>query len=72
MNDGKFEIIILKNLDLVVFGKIITGNMPLESEDISIISTEATIRTSFPVSFQMDGEYYGAETEFNISIAPQS
>jgi hypothetical protein len=41
MNDGKFEIIILKNLDLVVFGKIITGNMPLESEDISIISTEA-------------------------------
>jgi diacylglycerol kinase (ATP) len=29
MNDGKFEIIILKNLDLVVFSKIITGNTPL-------------------------------------------
>jgi diacylglycerol kinase (ATP) len=72
MNDGKFEIIILKNLDLIVFGKIITGNMPLESEDISIISTDqATIRTNFPVSFQMDGEYCGAETEFNISIAPK-
>jgi diacylglycerol kinase (ATP) len=72
MNDGKFEIIILKNLDLMVFGKIITGNMQLESEDISIISTyKATIKTNFPVSFQMDGEYYGAETEFNIAIAPK-
>lgn len=70
MNDGKFEIIILKNLDFMVFGKIITGNMPLESDDISIISTDkATIKTNFPVSFQMDGEYYGAEAEFNISIA---
>lgn len=72
MNDGKFEIIILKNLDLMVFGKIITGNMPLESEDITIISTDkATIKTNFPVSFQMDGEYYGAESEFNIDIAPK-
>ncbi|EIA09184.1 transcription regulator protein [Flavobacterium frigoris PS1] len=72
MNDGKFEIIILKNLDFMVFGKIITGNMPLESDDISIISTDkATIKTNFPVSFQMDGEYYGAEAEFNISIAPK-
>jgi diacylglycerol kinase (ATP) len=72
MNDGKFEIIILKNLDLFVFGKIITGNMPMESEDITIISTDkATIKTNFPVSFQMDGEYYGAETEFNIDLAPK-
>ncbi len=72
MNDGKFEIIILKNLDLFVFGKIITGNMPMESEDITIISTDkATIKTNFPVSFQMDGEYYDAETEFNIDLAPK-
>ncbi|HEY4617516.1 MAG TPA: diacylglycerol kinase family protein [Flavobacterium sp.] len=72
MNDGKFEMIILRNLDLMVFGQIITGNMPLDSEDITIISTDkATIKTNIPVSFQMDGEYYGDETEFNINIAPQ-
>jgi hypothetical protein len=47
MNDGKFEIIILKNLDLVVFGKIIR-NMPLESEDISIISTDQGHQNKFP------------------------
>jgi diacylglycerol kinase family enzyme len=36
MNDGKFEIIILKNLDLVVFGKIITGNMPLNQKILAL------------------------------------
>jgi YegS/Rv2252/BmrU family lipid kinase len=71
MNDGKFELIVLKNLDLVVFGKIITGNMPIEPEDVEIISTdEAIITTNNPVSFQIDGEYLGQKTELNIAIAP--
>lgn len=71
MNDGKFELIILKNLDLLVFGKIITGNMPVNSEDVEIISTDsATITTAKPVSFQMDGEYIGEETKLEIEILP--
>lgn len=71
MNDGKFELIILKNLDLLVFGKIITGNIPVNSEDVEIISTDkATITTTSPVSFQIDGEYIGEETQLNIKILP--
>jgi len=71
MNDGKFELIVLKNLDLVVFGKIITGNMPIEPEDVEIISTdEAIITTNNPVSFQIDGEYLGQKKELNITISP--
>ncbi|WP_395061295.1 diacylglycerol/lipid kinase family protein [Flavobacterium sp.] len=71
MNDGKFEIVILKNLDLLVFGKIITGNIPVNSEDVEIISTDkATITTALPVSFQIDGEYIGEETLLNINILP--
>ncbi|MFE3846655.1 diacylglycerol/lipid kinase family protein [Flavobacterium sp. LB3P45] len=69
MNDGMFELVILKNLDLYVFGQIITGNMPIESNDVEIISTnQAVIKTNFPVSFQMDGEYCGKETEYNVEI----
>jgi diacylglycerol kinase (ATP) len=69
MDDGKFELIILKNLDVVVFGQIITGNMPMNTDDVEIISTEsATIKTNFPVSFQIDGEYCGEETELQIEI----
>jgi diacylglycerol kinase (ATP) len=69
MNDGKFELIILKSLDLVLLGKIITGNMPIDSEDIVIISTEkAFVKTDRPVNFQIDGEYCGAQNELEIHI----
>lgn len=71
MNDGKFELVILKNLDLIVFGKIITGNIPLNYEDVEIVSTDrASIRTNFPVSFQVDGEYCGDVNSLEISISP--
>lgn len=72
MNDGKFELVILKNLDLIVLVKIISGNIPINSEDVEIISThKATIKTNFPVPFQMDGEYCGEKTELNIAILPK-
>lgn len=72
MNDGKFELVIIKNLDLIIFGKIITGNIPVNTEDIEIISTDkAIIKTNIPVSFQMDGEYCGAIRKLDIKIVPQ-
>jgi diacylglycerol kinase family enzyme len=56
MNDGKFELVVLKNIDLTIFAKIITGNIPLESGDVEIISTDrANIKLHSPVSFQIDG-----------------
>ncbi|TDE29765.1 MULTISPECIES: diacylglycerol/lipid kinase family protein [Flavobacterium] len=72
MDDGKFELVILKNLDLVVLGKIISGNMPIDSEDVEIISIEkAIVKTNVPVSFQIDGEYCGTETKLDIKILPK-
>jgi diacylglycerol kinase family enzyme len=71
MDDGKFELVILKNLDLFIFGEFIMGNIPLNPDDFEIISTdEAIIKTNFPVNFQMDGEYCGFESELKISISP--
>jgi len=69
MNDGKFELVILKSLDILLLGKIITGNMPIDSDDVVIISTDkATIKTDYPVNFQIDGEYCGAQTDLEIHI----
>lgn len=69
MDDGKFELIILKSLDIVLLGKIITGNMPIDSDDIVIISTEkALVKTDRSVNFQIDGEYCGAQNELEIHI----
>ena len=71
MNDGKFEIVILKNLDLLVFGKIISGNMPADTDDVEIISTnKAKISLNSAVSFQIDGEYIGQEKELDVYILP--
>lgn len=70
MNDGKFELVVLKNLDLSIFAKIITGNIPIESGDVEIISTDrANIKLNSPVSFQIDGEYCGREIELNVAIS---
>ncbi|HOZ74898.1 MAG TPA: diacylglycerol kinase family protein [Flavobacterium sp.] len=69
MDDGKFEIVILKNLDLMIFAQIITGNIPIDSENVEIISTHsATVTTNVPVSFQIDGEYCGPQTSLDIKI----
>jgi len=69
MNDGRFELIILKSLDILLLGRIITGNMPIDSEDVVIISTDkATVKTNHPVNFQIDGEYCGAQTSLEIHI----
>lgn len=69
MDDGKFEIVILKNLDMVVFGRIVTGNMPIDTDDVEIVSTDkAKIQTKTPVHFQIDGEYVGEETDLDIYI----
>lgn len=58
MDDGKFEIVIIKNLDLWVFGKIVAGKMPLDTGEVEIITTkQAEISTDVPVHFQVDGEY---------------
>ncbi len=69
LSDGKFEIIILKNLDFIVFTKIVAGYIPDNTEDIEIISAEkATISTKNPVCFQIDGEYCGMVKSLDIKI----
>jgi diacylglycerol kinase (ATP) len=70
MDDGKFEIVILKTLDLMLIGKIVMGNIPVENdENVTIISAEkAVITTDIPVAFQIDGEYCGKEQKLDIEI----
>lgn len=71
INDGKFELIILKKLNLKVFGKIILGQLSVKSEYVKVYSTDkAIIKTNVPVSFQIDGEFYGKILDLDISIFP--
>lgn len=71
INDGKFEIIVLKSVDLLTIGKIVTGNMSQDLEEVDTYSTnKATITTSRKISFQIDGEYCGEENNLEIAILP--
>lgn len=71
INDGKFEIIVLKSVNLMTIGKIITGNVSEETEEVDSYSTsKATITTSRKISFQIDGEYCGEVDQLHVTILP--
>lgn len=73
LNDGKFEIVVLKTLDLLLIGKIVTGNMPLDSGEVLLISTDAAlIETAVPVHFQIDGEYCNEQQSLKARIVPNA
>jgi diacylglycerol kinase family enzyme len=72
LNDGKFELVIIKKMSLFIFCKIIMGIKVINLKEIEIISTDsAVIKTNFPVNFQIDGEYLGTEDELHISISAE-
>ena len=71
IDDGKFEIVVLKSLDVFTIGKIVTGNILSNTEEVTIFSTDqAVITTHKKISFQIDGEYCGEVDELKVGILP--
>jgi len=68
MDDGLFELVILKKLNLWIFARIVSGQLPVGREVEIIQASEAQITTSAPVSFQIDGEFCGEEKKLEVSI----
>lgn len=72
MNDGIFEIVVLTKTDWITLGKIVLGNIPEETGEVLILSCKrATVTTSRPIAFQVDGEYLGYKSRINAEIRPQ-
>lgn len=70
INDGKFEILIFKNLNFIEIFKTIGENPELSPEFVTSISADkAEIECKIPAPFQVDGEYVG-EVQ-NVSITNQ-
>lgn len=69
MDDGKFEIIAFKSLNLIEIVKTFTNQVKLNPEFAETHSVSgATITCKDPVPFQIDGEYLGELTKIEISI----
>jgi YegS/Rv2252/BmrU family lipid kinase len=60
INDGKFEILIFKNLDFIEIFKTISERPELSDDFVRVIATKnAKISTPNKVPFQIDGEFLG-------------
>ncbi len=72
MNDGKFEILIFKNFDMLEIINTLRNEVELDPNFAEIISTsKAVISCDSPVAFQIDGEYLGQLKKVEASILTQ-
>lgn len=72
MDDGKFEILIFKNFDMLEIMNTLRNEVKLDPDFVEIITTsEAVISCDSPVAFQIDGEYLGRRKKVKASILSQ-
>ena len=68
-DDGLFEILVFKKLSLGEILKTLRNETDFDPDFVEIIQAkEARITCKKPVSFQIDGEYIGKETDIKIKI----
>lgn len=72
LNDGVFEILVFKKLNLIEILKTLRNESDLDPNFVEIIPAgKAKISCKKPVSFQIDGEYIGEETKIQIKMLPE-
>ena len=69
MNDGKFEVLVFKKLDLVEIIKTLQSKLEVDPEFVHTICTDsAVISCEKNIDFQIDGEYIGALKEVKAAM----
>jgi len=69
INDGKFEILIFKNFDVIEILKTLRNEVELDPDFVETIqTTEARISCIKPVAFQIDGEFLGERRDVHVKI----
>lgn len=69
MNDGKFEILVFKDLDFIEIFKTIQDKPEMSPDFVHAISTsKAQISTKNEVPFQIDGEFIGETKKVQVRV----
>ena len=72
VDDGKFEVLVFKKLDVLEIAKTLQEEVQLDDDFAESFSTShAVIRCQQPVPFQIDGEYCGEVQHLDVSILPR-
>ncbi|TCJ17661.1 diacylglycerol kinase family lipid kinase [Flaviaesturariibacter flavus] len=70
-SDGRFEVVVLRRLNLVEILKALFTNRSFDPEKFEVITTtKAQIRTHRKTYFQVDGEYRGKTRQVRAEILP--
>lgn len=73
IDDGVFEVLIFKKLDIFEILKTLQKEVNLSSDFVEVISTKhVKVSCLSAVSFQIDGETCGKMTEVEVNILPNS
>lgn len=73
IDDGKFEVLIFKKLDIVEILKTLMGDMEMDPDFVEIVqTTKASVSSKVPISLQIDGEPYGKVDRVSVSILPRN
>ena len=71
INDGRFEVLVFKKLDIVEILKTLNGQYSPDPDFVEVFSTTAVEVTSeIPVHFQIDGEAVERTNKLSVSILP--
>ena len=72
VDDGKFEVLLFKKLDVIEIAKTLQEEVLLDDDFVeSLSTTHAVIHCQQPVPFQIDGEYFGEVQQLDVSILPR-
>lgn len=70
INDGKFEILVFKSLDVVSIFKTLFEEIKMDSDFVEVIQTkQAKVTMEKPVYFQIDGEPHGKTSEVTVKMS---
>lgn len=73
LQDGKFEIVMVRSLNFWAIVKVLTAHKNFPEEHIEVHSiSELKIKTRHKAYFQVDGEYRGRTREVHARIMPRS
>ena len=73
LNDGVFEIIIVKKLSLIELFKMLVTHRPFHAECIEVLQTKnLEMQLKSKAYFQVDGEYLGRKLFIKATILPSS
>ena len=72
LNDGQFEIVVIRKLHLMELFKMLVSHKPFHQQRIEVFQTKSVeIRAKRKAYFQVDGEYIGKTVCVEARILPQ-